>query len=176
VRLRPLGLDGDTVVDKVSHGGLEQAVYAYGREDLDWWTERVGRELRDGTFGENLTTAGIDVSAALIGETWQVGTAILQITFPRIPCNTFKAWMDDEPRWVKRFADAGRPGAYLRVLRSGTVTAGDDLTVVSQPGRAVTVAESMRAYYGDHDIMLRLLDVDGRGRQWDEIAAELQRA
>lgn len=164
-----LGLAGDTVADKVSHGGPEQAVYAYAREDLDWWTERVGRELRSGVFGENLTTVGIDVTAALIGETWQVGSTVLQVTCPRIPCNTFKAWLD-EPQWVKRFADAGRPGAYLRVLTPGTVTVGDDLTVLSRPRPAVTVAESMRAYYGDRDIMRRLLFVDGRGLQWDQIA------
>jgi MOSC domain-containing protein YiiM len=173
VEVGPLGLAGDTVADKVNHGGLEQAVYVYAREDLDWWTERLGRELPNGMFGENLTTAGIDVSAALIGETWRVGTAVLQVTSPRIPCNTFKAWLGEEPRWVKRFAAAGRPGAYLRVLTPGMVAAGDDLEVVSRPAVAVTVAESMRAFYGDHDIMRRLLDVAGRSAKWDEIAADV---
>ncbi|MGH3304418.1 MAG: MOSC domain-containing protein [Streptosporangiaceae bacterium] len=171
VEVGALGLDGDTVADKVNHGGLEQAVYAYGREDLDWWTEQLGRELPNGMFGENLTTAGIDVSGALIGETWRAGTVVLQVTSPRIPCNTFKAWLDEEPQWVKRFAAAGRPGAYLRVLTTGTVADGDDLEVVSRPGVAVTVAESMLAFYGDHDIMPRLLDVAGRSAKWDEIAA-----
>jgi MOSC domain-containing protein YiiM len=171
VDVGPLGLDGDTVADKVHHGGLDQAVYAYGREDLDWWTEQLGRELRNGMFGENLTTSGIDVSTALIGETWRAGTVVLQVTSPRIPCNTFKAWMGEEPHWVKRFAAAGRPGAYLRVLTPGTVAAGDDLEVVSRPAVAVTVAESMAAYYGDHDLMRRLLEVAGRGAKWDEIAA-----
>lgn len=168
-----LGLAGDTVADKVDHGGYEQAVYAYSREDLDWWTEQLGRELRSGGFGENLTTAGLDVSAALIGETWQVGTTVLQVTSPRIPCATFKAWLDEEPHWVKRFAAAGRPGAYLRVLTPGTVAAGDELTVLSRPEVAVTVAESMRAYYGDHDLMRRLLAVEGRSAKWDEIAADM---
>lgn len=170
VEVGPLGLDGDTVADKVSHGGLEQAVYAYAREDLDFWTEQLGRELRNGMFGENLTTAGIDVSSALIGETWRVGSVVLQVTGPRIPCDTFKSWMD-EPRWVKRFAAAGLPGAYLRVLTPGSVAAGDDLVVLSRPDVAVTVAESMRAYYGDRELMGRLLEVEGRGTKWDEIAA-----
>ena len=170
VEVGPLGLASDTVADKVNHGGLEQAVYAYGREDLDWWTEQLGRELRNGMFGENLTTSGIDVSAALIGETWRAGTVLLQVTSPRIPCNTFKAWMGEEPHWVKRFAAAGRPGAYLRVLTPGTVAAGDDLEVVSRPAVAVTVAESMAAYYGDRDLMRRLLEVAGRSAKWDEIA------
>jgi MOSC domain-containing protein YiiM len=171
VEVGPLGLDGDTQADKVNHGGLEQAVYAYGREDLDWWTEHLGRELHNGMFGENLTTAGIDLSSALIGETWRVGTAVLQVTSPRIPCNTFKAWLGEEPHWVKRFAAAGRPGAYLRVLTPGVVAAGDDLEVVSQPSVAVTLAESMQAYYGDHDLLRKLLEVAGRSSKWDKIAA-----
>jgi MOSC domain-containing protein YiiM len=167
-----LGLDGDECADKQYHGGVEQALYAYAREDLDWWTEQLGRELPNGTFGENLTTAGIDISAALIGETWQLGTVVVQVTTPRIPCVTFKSWLG-EPHWVKRFAAAGRPGAYLRVLTPGAVQAGDALTIVNTPSEAVTVAESMRAYYGDRDIMRRLLTVEGRGTKWDEIAADL---
>jgi MOSC domain-containing protein YiiM len=172
VAVRLLGLDGDEQADKENHGGLEQALYAYAREDLDWWTEQVGRELPNGIFGENLTTAGIDVSAALIGEIWHVGTVIAQVTAPRIPCVTFKSWLG-EPRWVKRFADAGRPGAYLRVLSGGSVRAGDDLTVVSRPDEPVTVAESMRAFYGNQEIMSRLLQVTGRGAMWDRMAADV---
>jgi MOSC domain-containing protein YiiM len=173
VEVGSLGLFGDTVADKVNHGGLEQAVYAYAREDMDWWTERVGRELRNGIFGENLTTAGLDLSTAQIGEIWRVGTTLLQVTAPRIPCATFKAWLGDEPRWVKRFADAGRPGAYLRVLTPGVIAAGDDLTVVSRPEISVTVAESMLAFYGDPDIMRRLLEVEERGSKWDAVAASV---
>ncbi|HXB50238.1 MAG TPA: MOSC domain-containing protein [Streptosporangiaceae bacterium] len=172
VSVGPLGLDGDECADKQDHGGFEQALYAYAREDLDWWTEQLGRELTNGTFGENLTTAGIDVSAALIGETWRVGSALVQVTAPRIPCVTFKSWLD-EPHWVKRFADAGRPGAYLRILSEGSVQAGNDLTVLSRPDQAVTVAESMRAFYGDRELMTRLLQVAGRGSKWDEIAADV---
>jgi len=171
VAVGPLGLDGDECADKVDHGGFEQALYAYAREDLDWWTEQLARELPSGTFGENLTTTGIDVSAALIGETWRIGSALVQVTGARIPCMTFKSWLD-EPHWVKRFADAGRPGAYLRVLSEGSVQAGDDLAVLSRPNLAVTVAESMRAFYGDREIMTRLLQVAGRSSKWDEIAAD----
>jgi len=167
-----LGLAGDESADKAHHGGAEQAVYAYAREDLDWWTERLGRELRDGIFGENVTTAGIDVSAAPIGQTWRMGTVVVQVTAPRVPCVTFKSWLD-EPHWVKRFAAAGRPGAYLRVLTPGVVQAGDDLTVISTPSVVVSVAEALRAFYGDRDIMRRLLTVDGRGSKWDEIAADM---
>src|SRR5260370_29361126 len=122
VALGLLGLDGDEQADKESHGCFEQAVYAYSREDLDWWTEQISRELPNGMFGENLTMAGIDVSAALIGETWRVGTAVVQVTAPRIPCVTFKSCLD-EPRWVTRFADAGRPRASLRAPAGGSLGA-----------------------------------------------------
>ena len=170
IAIGKLGLDGDECADKENHGGVDQAVYAYAREDLDWWTERLGRGLRNGIFGENITTAGIDISSTLIGEVWQLGSALVQITAPRIPCVTFKSWLG-EPQWVKRFAAAGKPGAYLRVLAEGTVRAGDDLTVLGRPDQAVTVAESMQAYYGDREIMRRLLAVEGRGWKWDEIGA-----
>jgi MOSC domain-containing protein YiiM len=172
VQIGPLGLAGDECADKTDHSGFDQAVYAYAREDLDWWTEQLGRELGNGLFGENLTTAGIDVSAALIGETWAIGAVVLQVTAPRIPCATFQSWLD-EPHWVKRFAAAGRPGAYLRVLTPGPVTAGAGLSVTSRPARAVTVTESMRAFYGDREIMRRLLEVEGRGSKWDEIGADV---
>jgi len=176
VAVNVLGLAEDESADKENHGGHDQAVYAYAREDLDWWTERLGRELRNGLFGENITTAGIDISTALIGEVWRVGTAVVQITAPRIPCVTFQSWMD-EPHWVKRFANARRPGAYLRVLTEGEVAAGDDLVVISRPDSDVTIAESMNAYYGDREIMRRLLEVEGRGCKWDEIGvAVLSRA
>src|SRR5215472_7990356 len=91
VRVSLSGLTGDEYGDKANHGGRDQAIYCYGREDLDWWAVQLGRELRNGLFGENVTTAGLDVSTALIGEIWQVGTAIVQVTAPRIPCVTFQA-------------------------------------------------------------------------------------
>lgn len=170
------GLAQDEYADKENHGGRDQALYAYAREDLDWWTEQLGRELRNGLFGENITTSGLDINAALIGEVWQLGTAKVQVTAPRIPCVTFQSWMA-EPHWVKRFAAARKPGAYLRVLTEGTVAAGDKLAVLGRPAQAVTLAEATLAYYGDRDIMRRLLGVEGRGYKWDEIgAAVLSRA
>ena len=169
VEVSRLGLGGDEQVDKPAHGGPEQAVYAYAREDLDWWVEQLGRELTNGRFGENITTAGLDVTGALIGEIWRLGTATVQVTAPRIPCAVFAGWMD-ERHWVKRFAGARRPGAYLRVLRGGAVGAGDPVEVVSRPRERVTIAESMTAYYGDAELMSRLLRVEGRGLAWDEIA------
>jgi MOSC domain-containing protein YiiM len=169
VRAGRLGLSGDEHGDTENHGGPEQAVYAYAREDLDWWTEQLGRELPSGAFGENVTTAGIDVSAALIGETWRMGQVVVQVTSPRIPCDTFKAWTGED-HWVKRFAAAGRPGAYLRVLTEGELAAGDDVEVLARPEQQVTVAESMEAFYGDAGVMRKLLAVPGRGAKWDAIA------
>lgn len=129
-----LGLAGDEQADSEHHGGTEQAIYAYAREDLDWWTERTSREFRNGQFGENLTTCGLDVSGALIGEVWRLGQGVVvQVTAPRIPCQTFQAWTS-EAHWVKRFAAAGRPGAYLRVVTRGEVGAGDEIEVLGRSG------------------------------------------
>jgi MOSC domain-containing protein YiiM len=165
-----LGVEGDEQADKANHGGAEQAVYVYAREDLAWWAESLGRDLRDGLFGENITTTGIDVNGAWIGERWRLGTALVQVTSTRIPCATFRGWTG-EKGWVKRFAQAGRPGAYLRVLEEGTVGAGDEVSVLDRPDVRVTVAEAMRAFYGDDELMQRLLTVPGRGEKWDLIAA-----
>lgn len=117
---------------------------------------------------------GLPVSEAVIGETWRIGTAVVQVTGPRIPCVTFQSWMGDD-HWVKRFAAAGRPGAYLRVLVPGTVSAGAAAQVLRRPGQHVTVAESMLAFYGDQDLLRRLLEVEGRGEKWDEIGRRVLR-
>jgi MOSC domain-containing protein YiiM len=167
-----LGLAGDEQADAEHHGGPHQALYAYAREDLDWWVEQLGRELTSGTFGENLTTAGLDVSGALIGEIWRAGSAVVQVSSVRIPCGTFRGWMG-ERGWVKRFAAAGRPGAYLRVQQEGTVAAGDRVEVLSRPAASVTVAEAMAAFYGDARLMRRLLTVPERDPSWDEVAVSV---
>jgi MOSC domain-containing protein YiiM len=164
-----LGLDGDEQADQENHGGRDQALYAYAREDLDWWVERLRRELPDGRFGENITTAGLDITGAMIGEVWQLGPVTVQITGPRIPCVTFRAWLGED-HWVRRFAAAGRPGAYLRVLAPGRLCAGDPIRRTDCPARSITVGEAMRAYYGDQELMRRLLEVPERSEKWDEVA------
>ena len=168
-----LGLDGDEQSDQHNHGGPEQAVYAYAREDLDWWAGRLRRELRDGAFGENITTEGLDVTGALIGETWRLGTVVVQVTSPRIPCITFRNWLS-EKGWVRRFREGGRPGAYLRVLRPGTVRAGSGAELLSRPPRGVTIAAVMEAFY-EHDagIIGEMLAVPGHNRRWDSMAEDL---
>ena len=105
------GLVGDVIGDRSAHGGDEQAVYAYARESLDRWVEELGRPLTSGSFGENLTTTGLDVDGALIGERWEVGDdLVLQVTGPRVPCATFQGWLEEQ-HWVKRFSQAAIPGA-----------------------------------------------------------------
>lgn len=144
-----VGLAGDRVYDTANHGGTDQAVYAYAREDLDTWAAELDRELPDGVFGENLTTAGLDVNGALVGEEWQIGdTVVLEVTGPRIPCATFRGWMGIKG-WLKRFTDSGLPGAYLRVATPGTIQAGDPVRVLARPAHEVTVALALRAFMGD---------------------------
>ena len=172
VALGENGLAGDERADVANHGHPDQAVYVYAREDYDWWESRLGRELRDGLFGENLTTVGVDVTGALLGERWRVGTAVIEVTGPRIPCGVFRNWMG-ERGWVKRFTEAGRPGAYFRVIETGELGAGDDIEVLERPWPSVTIGESFAAYHGDKELMRRVLAVPGRGEKWDRRAARV---
>jgi MOSC domain-containing protein YiiM len=154
------GLVGDQVFDVENHGGDDQAVYAYAREDYDWWAGELDRPLRSGLFGENLTTVGVDVNGALIGERWQIGgQLVVQATFGRIPCATFQAKMA-LPQWVRRFTRAARPGTYFRVVEPGDVRAGDEVTVLHRPDHGVSIAEGFRAWTLEPDLLPRLLLVD----------------
>ncbi|MEU4564906.1 MOSC domain-containing protein [Actinoplanes sp. NPDC023936] len=154
------GVVGDFIGDTQHHGGDDQAVYAYGREDYAWWEAELGRELPNGMFGENLTTEGIDMLGAVIGEQWHFPSGVvLQPTFGRIPCATFQHRMG-EPRWVKRFAEANRTGVYLRILTPGEIRAGDRVEVRERPGHGLTVAEAFGIYMHDPDRLPRLLVAD----------------
>ena len=141
VRVRPLGLHADVQADRKHHGGEDQAVYAYADEDAAFFAESLGRDVPPGLFGENLRTSGIDVTGAVTGERWRIGATLeLEVTIPRTPCGTFARRMKVD-RWVKRFAEEGRPGAYLRVLRSGPVAAGDPVVVTHRPDHGVTIGQ-----------------------------------
>ena len=158
------GVLGDQVGDTKYHGGIDQAVYAFAREDLDWWEGELGRSIRNGQFAENLTTLGIDVNEAEVGEQWRVGTTLLEVAMVRIPCNDFKNWQRlngyDDRAWVKRFAARGRPGPYLRVLEEGEVQAGDELVVVHRPGHGVTVSTMFRALTTERSLLPELAQVE----------------
>jgi MOSC domain-containing protein YiiM len=143
VAVRGVNVAGDDQSDRRVHGGDRKAVYAYAREDLDWWGERLGRPLDSGTFGENLTTVGLDVSGARIGERWRVGSALLEVTQPRLPCYKLELRMDREG-FIDEFIDGGRPGAYLRIIEEGEVGTGDEVRIVSRPNDALSMAEVMR--------------------------------
>ncbi|WP_028960227.1 MOSC domain-containing protein [Streptomyces sp. UNC401CLCol] len=151
------GLAGDAVCETRHHGGDDQAVYAVAREDLDEWECALGRTLPAGSFGENLTTVGVDVSGALIGERWAVGPeVVLEVTSGRIPCRTFQGHLGEDG-WVRRFTERAAPGAYLRVITPGEVRAGDAVRVVHRPDHDVTVALQFRAVTTERALLPRLL-------------------
>jgi MOSC domain-containing protein YiiM len=154
------GLVGDEIGNRVGHGGVDQAIYAYAREDLDRWEVELGRQLPCGTFGENLTTAGLDVTGALIGERWRVGREVLlQVTAPRIPCRTFATWME-LAEWVRIFTQQHAPGAYLRVLQTGEIRAGDPITVEHRPDHHVSVEAAFRALTDEPVLLPQLAAVE----------------
>jgi MOSC domain-containing protein YiiM len=154
------GLVGDDVCDGRHHGGDDQAVYAYAREDLDRWAEDLGRPLPNGVFGENLTTAGIDIAGTVIGEQWRVGPeVVLEVSVPRIPCGVFRTWMN-EKGWIRRFNEKGLSGTYLRVRTAGLIRPGDLITVVHRPGHGVDVGLVFRAMTVEPDLLPHLVDAD----------------
>ncbi|WP_330459345.1 MOSC domain-containing protein [Streptomyces sp. NBC_00820] len=151
------GLAGDAVCDLRHHGGDDQAVYAFAREDLDDWERELGRPLTNGVFGENLTTDGLDVSGALIGERWRIGSGVvLEVTSGRIPCRTFQGHLD-ERGWVKRFTRKAATGAYLRVIEPGEIRAGDAIEIAHRPDHGVTAALQFRAVTTERELLPRLL-------------------
>jgi MOSC domain-containing protein YiiM len=154
------GLAGDTIGDWRHHGGTDQAAYAFAREDLDRWAAELGRDLPNGVFGENLTTLGLDVNGARIGERWRIGGEgtgpLLEVSGGRIPCRTFAGWLG-ENGWVKRFTREAAPGAYLRVIEPGEVRAGDPLAIAYRPEHDVTVRLWFRALTTERALLPRLL-------------------
>ena len=154
------GLVGDTVCDRGNHGGDTQAVYAYAREDLNYWESILGRTLEGGVFGENLTLAGVDVNGAVIGERWRIGDELeLAVTAPRIPCGTFRGWIA-ERGWLRTFAQAALPGTYLSVVTPGQVRAGDPITIVHRPTHGVSVAAVFRALTLEPELLPSILVAD----------------
>jgi len=145
VEIGPLGLKGDTIVDTRNHGGPDQAVYLYAQPDYDWWAKDLGRDMSPGLFGENLTIAGLESAKVLIGDRFEIGEVLLEATSPRIPCATFAARMGN-PGWVKRFHKALRPGVYVRVLKTGSVRAGDPIRHLPFAGEPIPIIEMMNDY------------------------------
>jgi MOSC domain-containing protein YiiM len=165
------GLVGDTIGNHKVHGGDDQAVYVYAREDLDTWEIQLQRKLINGNFGENLTTSGIDVTQARIGERWHIGTdgLVLEVSAPRTPCRTFQAFLNLN-HWIKTFIQAGKPGAYLRVISPGTVRAGDAITIDYRPDHDVTIGLVFRARMSEPALLPRLLMADALSTELKDYA------
>jgi len=175
VMVKGVNLDGDDQADRSVHGGPDKAVYVYAVEDQRWWQGEVDRALQYGEVGENLTTRGIDVTGALVGERWRIGNCLFEVSEPRVPCWKLGARMGD-PRFPKRFAEAGRPGTYLRILDEGNIGAEDEIRVVSRPDHDVSIGDVFRIYTRDRHEATRLLAVPELPDAWAEWARRMTRA
>ncbi|HUW78468.1 MAG TPA: MOSC domain-containing protein [Candidatus Nanopelagicaceae bacterium] len=175
VDLTSTGVVGDHVLDTKVHGGIDKAVYAYSTEDSNWWESRIEASLSPGSFGENLTTQGIDLTEAVIGERWRIGSALLEVSEPRIPCRVFAGFWK-RPSLIKDFTEAVRPGAYLRVIESGEVSAGDSIIVLSKPAHGFTIGKAFEARNGNRDFLPQVLDVPDLPISWHEWANRILNA
>jgi MOSC domain-containing protein YiiM len=159
VRFEAGGVVGDSVQNLRLHGGPDKAAYVYAGEDADWWAGGLDRPVPPGALGENLTTRGIELTGAVIGERWRVGSVLAQVAQPRQPCTKLQAFWA-VPGMVRRFSAANRPGVYLRVLEPGQVQAGDEITVLDRPAHGVTIGEVFRALNGERDLLPHVLRAD----------------
>ena len=166
-----MNLEGDDQGDRQAHGGPDKAVYAYAMEDTRWWAEELGRSLEYGELGENLTTEGVDVTNALIGERWEVGSVVLEVSEPRMPCWRLAVRMEDTA-FPRRFTKAGRPGAYLRIAAEGDVGSGDEIRVVERPAHDLTIGDVFRIYTRDREEAGRLLSVPQLSPSWQHWAQQ----
>lgn len=169
VALRGVNFAGDDQADRTVHGGPDKAVYAYAREDYDHWRTAEGVDTEPALFGENLTTDGMDLAAALVGERWRVGTAILEVTQIRLPCFKLGIRLGD-PRFPRRFQAVGRMGAYFRVVQEGDVGAGDPIEVIHRPDHGISLS-TMLLSLDDDDHARSLAQVGYLPIFWRRVAA-----
>jgi MOSC domain-containing protein YiiM len=166
------GVVGDRIIDTNVHGGYDQAVYAYAQEDAQWWEREINEEIPAGRFGENLTTEGIDVNAALVGEQWKIGSVILEVSQPRIPCRVFAGFWK-RATLIKDFTQAGRPGAYLRIIQEGTAQAGDVIEVIYKPDHEVSIRDLFSAKSGERAKINQIKDVPQLSQGFKEWAEKI---
>jgi MOSC domain-containing protein YiiM len=157
VAVRGVNVDGDRQADLRVHGGEFQALYAYAREDYEWWEGELGRDMPPGTFGENLTVEALDLTGALVGERWRIGSVVLEASLPRIPCFKLAHKMED-PSFIKRFAQARRPGTYLRVVEEGELGAGDTIEVLGRPAHGISIGLLNEIKLHDRSLASKVLD------------------
>jgi len=165
VTAKGVNLGGDDQADRKAHGGPHKAVYAYAIEDARWWGEQLGRSLEYAEFGQNLDVEGIDVTGAVVGERWEVGTTVLEVSEPRIPCWRLAVRMGDD-QFPRRFTEAGRPGTYLRIVQEGDVGAGDEIRVVERPNHGLTIGDVFRIFTRDRGELRRLVEVPQISPEW----------
>lgn len=165
IAARGVNLAGDDQADRKAHGGPDKAVYVHAVEDARWWEREIGRSLECGEFGENLTTEGIEVNDALVGERWQIGTTVLEVSEPRIPCWRLGVRMNDKT-FPRRFTEALRPGPYLRIVVEGDLHARDEIRVIERPDHDLTIRDVFRIYTRDRDEVERLLAVPRMSESW----------
>ena len=174
VAARGVNLEGDEQADRRAHGGPDKAVYAYAVEDLRWWQNEIGRSIPYGGFGENLTTEGVEVNDALVGERWEIGTAVFEISEPRVPCWRLGVRMNDA-LFPRRFTEAMRPGAYLRIIAEGDLTATDEIRIVEKPNHDLTIRDVFRIFTRDRHEVERLLAIPRMSESWKRWAETLLR-
>ncbi len=165
---------GDVIVDRNHHGGFDQAVYAYSREDADWWQNQLGITIDNGRFGENLTTSGIDVNQALVGERWKIGSTILEVSQPRIPCRVFAGFWQ-RPTMIKEFMESGKPGTYLRIIQEGQINAGDAIEILSKPDHQITIVDLYAAKNGERSKIQEIAAVKELSIKYQEWAQSLSK-
>jgi|SRR6266567_9035603 len=169
-------VDGDHQADPTVHGGPRKSVYAYAAEDYAWWSEELGRRLGPGTFGDNLTTSGLDLGALRIGEEVRAGTALLRVTQPRFPCWKLGVRMGS-PQFPRRFLKAARSGAYFEVVEQGVVAAGDGIASAAAPAHPVTIGLIAHLNHADRKLAQLLLDAAFAKLDpaaWDELLAMIR--
>ena len=170
VAARGVNLAGDDQADRSVHGGPDKAIYSYAIEDTHWWERELGRKLEFGQFGENLTIEGMDLTSALVGERWAVGSAVLEVSEPRMPCWKLGVRMEN-PQFLRQFTEAGRPGMYFRILVEGELGAGDGIEVVERPDHDVSVGDMFRIFTRDRGEAERFLAVPQMSASWKRWAA-----
>jgi MOSC domain-containing protein YiiM len=173
VAARGVNLEGDDQADREVHGGPDKAIYSYSIEDIRFWEGELKRPLPLSALGENLTTSGIDVSGALIGERWEIGTTLLEVSEPRAPCWKLGVKMED-PAFPRKFTRAGRPGAYLRIVREGVLAAGDEIRVVDRPRHGLRIGDVFRIYTREREKAGLLVGVPELSEDWKEWARRQQ--
>lgn len=150
VMLRALNLDGDRQADLKAHGGIHKAVYVYDKANYGFWEDELGRSdfAPAGQFGENFTTEGLTDDEVAVGDVFQLGGAVVEVTQPRVPCFKLGVLMGIEG-FQKRFAEACRVGFYFRVLQEGDVAAGDVFDRVDAASVRMTVRDMSHLLYFD---------------------------